>query len=183
MPLTAAHCKATAVGLSAALHAARRRRWKEKTQDKLKRVLVLFFTVVFTALCTLCMQSFQSINDGRTFFYDPSIEYDAPAHTNVVTVSGVLLVFVLFGQPVAVACFTRRLARRDVLRDPQIRSAYGGLYDSYKDRYVDFEAFSLLRRGLAVVAAVQLREHPWQQALAQVALSLVYGALIYHWRP
>ena len=88
--------------------------------------------------------------------------------------AGILLVVCLFGMPIGFARFTRQLLEADRLRDPAIKSAFGNVYDAYKDSHVDFEAYSLLRRGLAVVSVVLARNNSVIQATVLMALSLVY---------
>ena len=111
---------------------------------------------------------------AKVFLYDTQIDFDSGEHLTVMIIAAVLLFIFLVGMPIAIAVFSRRLLSQDRLRDRKTKSAFGGLYDSFRDRHVNFEAYSLIRRGLAVVAVVQLRKTPVFQAFVQIFLSVVY---------
>jgi len=118
-----------ALALGAMLAVARR--WRARAAaEKLKRVLVLLFTAAYTAVAMTCVQSFQSLNDGRSFVHDPSIDFRSPAHRAVMAVAGTVLALCLAGVPLGVALLARRLLKGDRLRDPEVKSAYGGLCPS-----------------------------------------------------
>ena len=103
------------------------------------------------------------------------------------TIAGVLLVLVFFGVPLIMAFFVRRLLKRDLLRDPKIKQAYGSIYDSYKDQCVDFECYSLLRRGLSVVFVVIAERQEQDAAIfeagSQILVTALYLYIVITWRP
>ena len=117
-------------------------------RDKFKRVFVLLFTAVYTAVATLCTRVFQAtdpIGDASDdalgdagsvptarFVFDTSVDFYGAAHTRVKVVAGTLLALFLVGIPLAIAVWAQRLLRRDLLRDPAVKSAYGGLYARIK---------------------------------------------------
>ena len=164
-----------------------------RAHDKLKRVLILLLSACFTSVATLCAQTFQSTempdsngDDGEAstrFLLDPSVDFWGPAHVGVMAVAGVVILVFLLGVPLGIAWLARRLLQQDLLRNPEIKSAYGGIFDAYRDAHADFEAIGLLRRGVAVVAVVQLHRHPVAGAVVQIALSCAYLACVHSWRP
>ena len=153
----------------------------QKAQQTSKRLLLFFFTCVYTSLATMCIKTFQSVEGA--FFYDSRISFSSTAHRFVMIFAGALLMFVVLGVPISMAYFTRSLLHNDLLRDTKTRESYGAYYDAFTDAHVDFESYSLLRRGFAVMVVVQARKEPIAQAALQLLISLWFLRLVYGWRP
>ena len=147
------------------------------TNQRLKRIIFFFFSACYATLATVCVKSFQS-TDGGLFVYDTEIDFHGANHTAIMISAGILLILCLFGMPIGFAMFARQLLRSDRLRDPAIKNAFGNIYDAFKDSHVDFEAYSLLRRGLGVVTVVIGRNNSVVQATALMGLSLIYFLLV-----
>ena len=102
---------------------------------KMRRLLIIVFTFGYEAVTKVCLRSFQGVPDpaneigGEVLLHDPTIDFNSTFHVGIMVFSGFLIVCVSYGLPLWVYWFTRRLRKQNKTRDPEMRIAYGALYD------------------------------------------------------
>lgn len=154
-----------------------------KSSTVLQQILVLGFTAGYASVVTVCMQAFQRTDDHKKFVYEPLVPFWSTEHMLTCTYAGILLGLAMFGLPLFFFGFVRHLRNNNLLRKPETRAAYGSLYDAYKDERVDFEVYSILRRGLALAFVIPYRNTPTVQAGSQLVLSVIFFIMLVKWKP
>ena len=102
-----------------------------RAPGKFSRLLVLLLTAAYASCATQCMRSFQATsvsgNEKPKFVFDPRIEFESREHIVVMVVAGTIALLVGLGLPFGIWYFAHHLLKTDSLRNPQVKSAYGGL--------------------------------------------------------
>ena len=84
---------------------------------KLRKLLVMVFTVGYSAILILCLKAFQKGSENRDgdvlLLHDTNIVFTSGAHTFVMFIAGVVMVFII-GTVLYFARFTLDLRKRNV---------------------------------------------------------------------
>ena len=119
----------------------------------------------------------------KVLAFDTEVDYTSSWHIFAQVLSlSILLGFVL-AIPAWIGHTTHRLRQQDRLRDPETKRVYGSLYDKYKDSHVDFEVYSLLRRGFSAISVVAARGAPIVQTVFLLLINFLYLSIVYVGRP
>ena len=104
--------------------------------NKLRRAFLILAHVAYTTLSTLAFKAFQrgpvDERGDTLFYYDTEVVWNDKEHWKSMVLAIGVVAVITVGMPLYLRFKTRSLRRKNLLREPSTRRAYGALYDAYK---------------------------------------------------
>ena len=146
-----------------------------------------FLVIVYNGLCLKVLETFSclSLRDGtqRLQVAPDTVCYTSSEHIVMITISVVCTVVYVIGIPAFIFGSMQYAARKRLFNDPEFLQALGFLYARYDPQFYLWELAFLLRRFLFCACLVGLRDHPFTQGGAVIAVVTASTLLQFVIRP